>query len=487
MNGAGRLRIVAIADTDSYVKWAAALIGSLPGTELIVLDTPLVVSDTQLAVALRGSGLSRPRGRGGAGDRVRRAGYGDLPRLLSGADAVLLAARGPLVQVLQRQISSMDPCPVVVTGLPGISIPPTRLALHFRRGCDLFVLHSHREVREFASLAIERGIRQRFALATLPFARATTREPAADGTDLVFAAQAKVPAEREERMRVVRLLIAAAEAAPERRVVLKLRGRPGEAETHRELHSYPELLAEVGELPENLVVSTEAMSTALRRAEGLVTVSSTAAIEAAATGVPVIALDTFGVSEQLINVVFIGSDLLAGEDDVIHRRFRALRPQWRRDNYFHDWWNGAAAASWSRANRSSASPDAPETRGSAASRSARTTRSPQARPRTPSACRCTSSRAPFTWCEAACLAPAPPIGSRRRFPADLPGRAATSVLPTSHPPRLRLERPTRRGPLSRGCASRGCPRGHRSPARPARHRARMRRCGTARVNAPDRP
>ncbi|WP_119698134.1 DUF6716 putative glycosyltransferase [Microbacterium halotolerans] len=363
MNGAGRLRIVAIADTDSYVKWAAALIGSLPGAELIVLDTPLVVSDTQLAVALRGSGLSRPRGRGGSGDRVRRAGYGDLPRLLAGADAVLLAARGPLVQVLQRQISSMAPCPVIVTGLPGISIPPTRLALHFRRGCDLFVLHSHREVREFASLAIERGIRQRFALATLPFARATMHEPAADGTDLVFAAQAKVPPEREERKRVVRLLIAAAEADPGRRVVLKLRGRPGESETHRELHSYPELLREAGDLPENLVVSTEAMSTALRRAEGLVTVSSTAAIEAAAAGVPVIALDTFGVSEQLINVVFIGSDLLAGEDDVIHRRFPVLRSQWRRDNYFHepsdDDWLGQLRALVERRRRGGLEPREP--------------------------------------------------------------------------------------------------------------------------------
>ena len=330
--GAARApRIVAIADTDSYVKWAAALIAPVPGAELLVLETPLVVSPAQQRAALVGSGLGR----------VRRVRYEQLPALLAGTDAVLLAARGPLVRVLARLVAQLEPRPVLLTGLPGISVPATWLALHFRRQCDLFVVHSTREVREFTDLAAQRRIPQRFALATLPFARRVARSTEGghedrDGTDLVFAAQAIVPRGREDRMRVARLLVRAARANPDRRVVLKLRGRPGEAETHRELHPYPELLAQLGELPGNLVVSTAPMSEALRTAEGLVTVSSTAAIEAAAAGVPVIALDAFGVSAKLINVVFAGSGLLAGEDDVIGRRFRRPNAAWLADNYFHD-------------------------------------------------------------------------------------------------------------------------------------------------------
>jgi len=318
-------RIVAVADTDSYVKWAAALLGPLPGAELIVLETQLVVSPAQQAAALAGSGL----------ERVRRATFDQLPSLLAGADAVLLAARGPLVRVLARLVAALDPRPVIVTGLPGISIPATWLALHFRRQCDLFLLHSRREVREFAALAGERGIPQRFALATLPFARRGAPIERA-GTDLVFAAQAIVPRAYDDRVRVARLLVRAARENPDHRVVLKLRGRPGEAETHRELHPYPELLARIGDVPENLVVSTAPMSEALATAEGLVTVSSTAAIEAAAQGVPVIALDTFGVAPSLINVVFEGSGLLGGEEDVVRRRFRTPAPSWLGDNYFHE-------------------------------------------------------------------------------------------------------------------------------------------------------
>jgi hypothetical protein len=155
----------------------------------------------------------------------------------------------------------------------------------------------------------------------------------------VFAAQAIVPRERFERVRVAELLVAAAEADPSRRVVVKLRAAAGEKQTHREHDDYRDLLARIARtrpLPENLIVSTEPMARALDTAQGLMTVSSTAAIEAVARGVPVIALDTFGVSDQLINPVFVGSGLLAGESAVIARDFRHPDASWLVDNYFHD-------------------------------------------------------------------------------------------------------------------------------------------------------
>lgn len=321
------LRIVAVADTDSYVKWAAALLGAARGdARLVVLDTELVVSDAQLAAAIAGSPLDA--------SRVVRRTFDELPRAIRDADVVIAAARGPLTRVIARTVAEHAPRAVIATGLPGISIPPTWLALHFRRRCDLFLLHSHREVREFRALAAERGIDQRFALATLPFAR-RAQAPAGSGNDLVFAAQAIVPRERPDRIRIARMLLRAAEADPSRRVVLKLRGRAGEQQTHREIDAYTDLLAELGGAPPNLVTSYAPMHEALRTAQGLVTVSSTAAIEAAAAGVPVIAVDDFGVDDALINTVFVGSGLLASSEDVIARRFRHPDAGWLDDNYFH--------------------------------------------------------------------------------------------------------------------------------------------------------
>ncbi|TQJ30117.1 DUF6716 putative glycosyltransferase [Microbacterium sp. SLBN-146] len=331
------LRVVAVADTDSYVKWAASLIGTAPAgwaVSLVVLDTPVSVSDAQLRAALRGSGVDAAA--------VRRATFADLEKLLreTAPDAVLLAARGPLVRVLARGIAELEPRPVVVSGLPGISIPATRRALVYRVQCDLFVLHSHHEIRAFAELAALGDFDPVLALASLPFAHRAGERPRADAGDLVFAAQAKVPRERADRVQIAELLVRAAEADPDRRVVVKLRGWKGEHQTHAEADPYPELLdrlaAREGGIPQNLVMSTAPMSSALDDAAGLLTVSSTAAIEAVARGIPVIALDTFGVSDELINTVFAGSGLLGGEDDVIARAFRHPHDSWLRDNYFHD-------------------------------------------------------------------------------------------------------------------------------------------------------
>jgi len=323
------MRFIAIADSDSYLKWAAAFLGALPEVterELILIETPVLPSDSQRAAALAVGGVSPDQLFSLPLAQVLNALRRDRP------DAVLIAVRGPVAAVLIRMIADLPHRPVIVTGLPGISIPATRKALAFRRQADLFVLHSRREIREFTLMSREYGWTHRFALATLPFVEERT---GANGTDLVFAVQAVVPRTLDDRTRVLQLLVAAARARPDRRVVIKVRGLAGERQTHDEHSSYPELLEELEDAPANLVVSTAPMSAALDEAEGLMTVSSTAAIEAIARGIPVIALDIFGVTAKLINPVFEGSGLFGGEEAVVRREFRHPEPAWLDDNYFH--------------------------------------------------------------------------------------------------------------------------------------------------------
>ena len=143
------MRIVALADSDSYVKWGAALIGSLPPEwerELLVVDSQFTVNDAQLRTALRGTGV----------EKVRRVAYREVDAVLRERtpDAVLVAAPGPVSQVLIRLVAECTPRPVIVSGLPGISIPVTVKALRFRLQSDLMVVHSHREVRELSLIHI---------------------------------------------------------------------------------------------------------------------------------------------------------------------------------------------------------------------------------------------------------------------------------------------------------------------------------------------
>jgi hypothetical protein len=77
------------------------------------------------------------------------------------------------------------------------------------------------------------------------------------------------------------------------------------------------------------------MRAALARARSLVTVSSTAALEAMDAGVPVVVLTDFGVTDALINTVFRGSGCLGDLADVRAGRAFVPDPGWLADNYFH--------------------------------------------------------------------------------------------------------------------------------------------------------
>ncbi|MEO3801412.1 DUF6716 putative glycosyltransferase [Nonomuraea sp. B1E8] len=328
------MRVLAVADSDSYLKWAACLLDDLPAgsvTELAVVRTPIAPSPEQIAAAV-------------SGPMEGRAGRGEAPPVLSARsvrrlaertrpDVILVACTGPVVDVLVSEVlAGLQPRPVFVSGLPGISVPATEKAWVFRSGCDLFVVHSEREVAEFRDIAGRLGGGGAVGLARLPFLRPDA--VAEGGNRIVFATQAKVPRPREERERVLLALAELAGRRPELDVVVKLRALEDERQTHNERHHYQRLWREMGE-PGRLTFAAGPMHDQLTRAAGFVTVSSTAALEAIALGVPSLVLSDFGVSAEMINLVFEGSGLLGTLDDLAKGDFRTASAEWCAANYFH--------------------------------------------------------------------------------------------------------------------------------------------------------
>jgi hypothetical protein len=329
-------RILAIADSDSYVKWGAALVDAMPGDwqrDLVVLDTLWRPSADQLTTAVAGT-----RWRGAPPPVVSLEELG--ARVAAEApDAVLFAMRGPAVKVALRQVlaSAPGPRPILLSGMPGISIPATRRAIAYRAQVDVMVVHSRRELLEFGLLAQKMGMPQRFALAGLPFVRELGAPAVVDPSGpMIFATQAKVPVVRSERLHLLERLAETARQHPHQKVVIKVRAVAGETQTHLERHEYADLLSELDPpAPDNLVVLGGPMAEHLDGAAGLVTVSSTAALEAMGLGVPVLCIDDFGVRDGLINTVFEGSGVLAPSEELVAGRFRHPEPGWLDDNYFH--------------------------------------------------------------------------------------------------------------------------------------------------------
>ncbi|KQQ94114.1 hypothetical protein ASF62_08175 [Leifsonia sp. Leaf325] len=354
--------MLVIGDSDSYVKWGAALASGLPAdwaVEIVVLASPVQPSARQLEDALSGSAFTI--------GQVRVRQLTDVARLVAELrpDAVLLALRGPMVRVVIRALAAVPNRPVLVSGFPGITIPAVPKAIVYREQTDLIVLHSRHEVREFSRNAERMPVSVGFGLATLPFLGrpAAVPVPTSDSApdrapegptstvadSIVFAAQAIVPRRLDDRIALLQWLIETARAHPEQRVVVKVRARAGEAQTHAEAHDFGALLDDReladrwgGTLPANLVVEDGPMGDHLARAVALVTVSSTAALEAVAADIPVLLLDDFGIAPGIINTVFVDSGLFGDAGDLRAGRFRHPRPEWLADNYFH----GVAADDW---------------------------------------------------------------------------------------------------------------------------------------------
>jgi len=371
--------VIAVAESDSFLKWSVSLLGQLPEgtrTEVVVACSPARPSASQRIAALSGTAYADHDPEVLSPGQLLRRVERDRP------DAVLLALTGPSVHAYSEALSRSAHRPVLLTGIPGIAIPARRRAWGYRGAIDLWVVHSKREAEEYDQVRLQMGMNGRLGLATIPFlaapadilpAQEILQDPQPDGSagpgkafenssgaDLaggtsveplqaratpqrnrvLFATQGKVPRVKKDRILILQSLARLAANRPDLDVVVKTRGEIGEFHTHHEPHHYAALwqeLVEAGEVhdPQALTFAAGSMAEQLANAVALVTVSSTAVLEAMALDIPVLLIDEFGVSENLINQVFVGSGVMGGLDELEQGDFRHPEIWWLADNYFH--------------------------------------------------------------------------------------------------------------------------------------------------------
>src|SRR5690606_11530692 len=157
---------------------------------------------------------------------------------------------------------------------------------------------------------------------------------------VVFAPQSIVPAVRQQRLAVLAGLADVAAAGYE--VVIKLRARAGERQTHNENRPYEVLWRaehhRLGHPHAALRFVDGPMHTWLTPDAALVTVSSTAALESLALGLPTVLVSDFGIAEELLNEPFAGSGCLAplvDVPDLLAHGGPRPDPDWLEQNYLH--------------------------------------------------------------------------------------------------------------------------------------------------------
>lgn len=220
--------------------------------------------------------------------------------------------------------------PIVVSGYFGVVYEKLVEGLLGRAGSDIVLANSPYDAARFAEVYSALGLDPGVVVETgLPFLRALPPPAGSRRFTVTFACQPGVPASYRDRDYVVRRLIRHAGLHPDRRVILKLRSAPGERVTHAEPYPYPAILRR-HDPPPNLQLALGDMGEVLGRTDLLLTVSSTAALEAMHAGVGTVLLTDFGVREGLGNAYFVGSGCLASFDEVDAGRVPLADPGWTR-------------------------------------------------------------------------------------------------------------------------------------------------------------
>lgn len=336
-----RPRIVAVADSDSYLKLACTTLAALgPSWErrVVLVRTPIEPTAEQITAATAGTCF--------AGRPVPVLSIAALTYAGLDADVVFAAATGPVVsELFSKLLRTGDKAArpaALISALPGLAYPATAKGWAYRRSADAFIVHSLTEAREFTRIATqETGHRPEILVSRFPFLQSAgipQQHPGKIDT-VVFAAQAKVPVQRTERLRILLALEAVARLNPGLRVIVKLRAQAGEPQTHAEAHPYDALWQELVSDPTfvhgNVEFMTGAMAPVLAPGSALLTVSSTAALEAVDRGLRVLVLTDFGLNDEMLNSVFHGSGVLGTLGDLAQLGFRFPDRAWLGENYFH--------------------------------------------------------------------------------------------------------------------------------------------------------
>ncbi|MEU3420383.1 DUF6716 putative glycosyltransferase [Streptomyces murinus] len=314
------LRVAVLADSDTRWKWGALTAQRLtPAAAEVRLDGYLLRGRaTPTARQLQEVGVRA--------DSLSEVTGVEFLHAMSQEpyDMLVLALVGGAVQAMLHGLRSAwgtGPRPVVVTGYVGVVYEKLADGLLLRHGADLVLANSRHDADRFR--AVYEGVGADASSVTevaLPFLGGAPYSGEHEPYTVVFAAQPSVPDNRRDRTYLLDRLIRHARTHPEREVLLKLRSKPGEHTTHIEELPYQKLV-QGKDVPDNFRLVYGHMGEVLDRTDLLVTVSSTAALEALHRRVPTVVLTDLGVREALGNHHFTGSGCLASWDqlDAGHR------------------------------------------------------------------------------------------------------------------------------------------------------------------------
>lgn len=318
---------VFVAAFDSQLKWCASIYKELMahGFECRILSPAgqSALSESQIADA----GVST----------VEVVQWQDLVEAGWVADVFVSSLIGPQTRRLSLELFERAACfdrapPVFVSGWVGLILENLAKGYLDRAACDVVAVNSPSDLKQFTTIAEYLEIPgDNLLLTGLPFI-GDMPEQRRNGPiqTVLFADQPTIPVKRWDRLFLYRRLIDYANFHPERKVFLKPRHRPGEDTIHKMKHHPVDVLSKE-KIPPNFYFDYTPISEVLNDIDLMLTVSSTAAIEALSAGCKVSFVADLGVHEKLGNHVFVESGLIRTFADIKADRIGTPNSGWLSD------------------------------------------------------------------------------------------------------------------------------------------------------------
>jgi hypothetical protein len=321
-----------VAAFDSQLKWAGTIRRSLESRgfscrTIVPSDIRHAVSESQLADS--------------GGGAVSYMPWSQLMTASVNVDVVVLALQGPQVRRFCHELFDLVELtgaapPVTVTGWVGVIIEKLVAGYLERYGADIVAVNSRSDLATFEAVA--RSLRlptDNLLLSGLPLLSGDYRRAPIHTriNTVMFADQPTVPQAREDRLYLYQRLLAYARAHPDRDVVLKPRHRVGEDTFHR-MKFHPEVLLSGVRRPPNFSIDYTPISDWLANLDLMLTISSTAALEAVGAGVRTAFIADLDVREQLGNHIFLNSGLLRTFDQLERDDIGVPADDWVEDYFF---------------------------------------------------------------------------------------------------------------------------------------------------------
>jgi hypothetical protein len=322
-------RALFLAAFDSQLKWCARIRDELERRgflcQVVVPDLRNALSPAQVADA----GFTE----------VEDVSWSELLDRAVAADVVVSGLAGPATKALlfdlaQRLEGGQGPGPVLVSGWVGVIIEKITAGYLDRCGSDVVAVNSVEDLQHFRRTATALALPPDNLLLTgLPLLGGRPAPPRTAVRRMLFADQPTVPSSAAERRFLYDGALGYARAHPDREVLLKPRHRPDEDTFHRMRH-HPEVLLADAALPPNFRIDYTPVAELLPEVDLVVTVSSTACLEALDRGCQVALLLDLGVHERYGNHVFLDSGLLRTWAEITEDRLGAPRADWLAGYFF---------------------------------------------------------------------------------------------------------------------------------------------------------